>query len=255
MLSGGERYRAVLSYIGTDFSGWQSQRDARTVQTVLEQALGKFAGSPVRVTAAGRTDAGVHADGQAVHFDLPRGRDPVRIRDGVNALLPRDAKLLSVEAAAPHFDARRDALWKEYLYRWSRAPVIAPKDAPFVAPISPRADTERMRMAADLLPGTRDFRVFAVRLPPSESAIRTLDFARVMESGDEIAVCFRGEGFLRGMVRSICGTLAHVARGLAPPERVAELLRKQDRRLLSAKAQARGLTLVRVFYEDVGRGT
>jgi tRNA pseudouridine38-40 synthase len=251
------RYRAVLSYVGTHFHGWQFQRNApRTVQAVLEEALARFAGEAARVVAAGRTDSGVHAEGQVVHFDLTREREAERIRDGVNTLLPRDARLLAVEAAHPDFHARRDAAWKEYLYRWSRAAAIPPRDAPFVAPISRRADPEKMRAAAGTLAGERDFGVFGVRLSAGESSWRRLHFVRVEESGDEIRALFRGDAFLRGMIRSICGVLGDIARGKAPPERIEELLETGDRRLLSAKAPALGLTLVRVHYgvENEARG-
>ncbi len=245
------RYRAVLAYVGTRFHGWQRQANApRTVQAVLEKALLSFDGSPVSAHAAGRTDAGVHADGQVVHFDLTRERAPERVRDAVNALLPEDARLLAVDFAAPEFHARRDAAWKEYLYRWSRAPVIAPRDAPFVAPISPRAEVARMRVAAKDLPGKRDFAVFGVRLPKGEPTVRELHFVRIEEEGPEIRALLRGEAFLRGMARSICGLLADVGRGKAPVERVADLLRTGDRRGLAPKAPARGLTLVRVSYGD-----
>ena len=246
------RYRAVLAYVGTRFHGWQRQANApRTVQAVLERALSSFDGAPVSAQAAGRTDAGVHADGQVVHFDLARDRAPERVRDGVNALLPDDARLLDVHAAAPEFHARRDAVWKEYLYRWSRAPVIAPREAPFVVPISPRADVERMRAAAGDLPGRRDFAVFGVRLPKGESTVRELRFVRIDEEGPEIRALLRGDAFLRGMARSICGLLADVARGKAAAGRAAELLRTRDRRGLAPKAPARGLTLVRVSYGDL----
>jgi len=247
------RYRAVLSYIGTHFSGWQIQKNApRTVQAVLENSLERLSGLPVRAVAAGRTDAGVHADGQVVHFDLPRPMDPLRVRDRVNALLPGDARLLSVAPAAADFHARRDAAWKEYLYRWSRAPVLAPREAPFVAPIAARADAEQMRKAASALPGRRDFSVFAVRSPAEDSGVRVLHSLAIEESGEEIRALFRGDAFLRGMVRAICGVLADVARGKAPADRVAELLATGDRRLLAPKAAARGLTLVRVHYETDG---
>ena len=243
------RYRAVLSYVGTRFHGWQIQRNApATVQAVLEDALTRFSGEAVRAVAAGRTDAGVHAEGQVVHFDLASPREPERIRDGVNALLPEDVRVLAVSGAAPDFHARRDAAWKEYLYRWSRSAVVPPPDRPFVARISARADIGAMRAAAASLPGERDFGVFGVRLPAGESSTRRLYFARVEESGDEIRALFRGDAFLRGMVRSICGVLAAIARGKAPPERVAELLETGDRRLLSSKAPAQGLTLLRVHY-------
>ena len=245
------RYRAVLAYVGTRFHGWQRQANApRTVQAVLEKALSSFDGSPVKAHAAGRTDAGVHAEGQVVHFDLTRERAPERVRDAVNALLPEDARLLAVDFAAPEFHARRDAAWKEYLYRWSRAPVIAPRDAPFVAPISPRTEAARMRAAAEDLPGRRDFAVFGVRLPKGESTVRELHSVRIDEEGPEIRALLRGDAFLRGMARSICGLLADVGRGKAPVERVADLLRTGDRRGLAPKALARGLTLVRVSYGD-----
>jgi tRNA pseudouridine38-40 synthase len=199
--------------------------------------------------AAGRTDAGVHADGQVVHFDLPRDDDPTRVRDGVNAHLPRDVKLLNVARAATGFHARRDAVWKEYLYRWSRASVVAPREAPFVAPISPRSEAASVRDAARALVGQHDFRVFAVRAPATGSSVRRLHAVEISESGDEIRALFRGDAFLRGMVRAICGVLADVARAKASSERIAELLSTGDRRLLAPKAPACGLTLLRVHYE------
>ncbi len=250
-MTGALRYRAVLSYVGTHFSGWQIQKNApRTVQAVLERALEGLSGEPVRAVAAGRTDAGVHADGQVVHFDLPRAIDPISVREGVNALLPWDAKLLSVSRAESDFHARRDAAWKEYLYRWSRASVLPPREALFVAPISARADAERMREAASILPGRRDFSVFAVRRSGKDSGVRLLHSIAIVESREEICALLRGDAFLRGMVRAICGVLADIARGKAPVERIRELLQTGDRRLLAPKAEARGLTFVRVHYEE-----
>ena len=246
------RYRAVLSYIGTDFRGWQIQKSTdRTVQGVLEKALSRYSGQEPRAVAAGRTDAGVHAEGQVVHFDLESIREPDRVRDGVNAHLPPDLRLLSVEQVRPDFDARRDAAWKEYLYRWSRARVVPPREAPFVAPISAAADAERMRLAAESLPGRKDFGVFGVRLPAGESTIRDLHFVRIDEAGDEIRALFRGDAFLRGMVRSLCGVLADLSRGRVPPDRLRKLLQTGDRSLLSSKAPACGLTLLRVSYSPL----
>jgi tRNA pseudouridine38-40 synthase len=248
-MSAPQRYRATVAYVGTAFHGWQAQKNApRTVQAVLERALRQLAGAEVRVEGAGRTDAGVHADGQVAHFDLPRPREPRVIRDAVNHRLPADVRVLDVVEADAAFHARRDALWKEYLYRWSRAAVIPPREGPFVAPLSPRADAGLMRQAAAGLPGTHDFRSFAVRLPAGESSVRTLHAVTILEAGDELSALFRGEGFLRGMVRSICGVLADASRGRVRPDRVVELLETGDRSLLSPKAEARGLTLSRVCY-------
>ncbi len=249
-MSHSQRYRATVAYVGTGFHGWQLQKNAaRTVQGVLEEAVSRLAHAPVRIEGAGRTDAGVHADGQVVHFDLPRPRDPRTVRDAVNGRLPADLRVLEVALAAPDFHARFDARWKEYLYRWSRAEVVPPRDAPFVAPISRRADAARMREAAAPLPGTRDFSVFGVKLARGESAVRRLESITIEESGDELRALFRGDGFLRGMVRSIGGVLADAARGRVPIGRAGELLASGDRRKLSVKAPARGLTLVRVGYE------
>jgi tRNA pseudouridine38-40 synthase len=243
------RYRATVAYVGTDFRGWQIQRNAgRTVQDVLEAALAGLARAPVRVEGASRTDAGVHADGQVMHFDLRRDRDPRRVRDAANSRLPADVRILEVRSAAEAFHARFDARWKEYAYRWSCAQVLPPRDAPFLAPISARADASRMREAARLLVGTRDFAVFAVKTPAGEPTVRTLHAVSIDQVADRLTVRFRGDGFLRGMVRSMCGVLAEIARGKGPPERVADLLATGDRRLLASKAPAKGLTLLRVGY-------
>ncbi len=249
------RYRALLAYVGTQFHGWQRQENApRTVQAVLEEALERLGRADVRAHAAGRTDAGVHADGQVVHFDLDRPREPARILEALNTQLPWDVRVMEVSAAPPGFHARRDAAWKEYRFRWSRARVIAPRDSLFVAPLSPRADAGRMRAAARELPGERDFEVFGVRLSGEDSTVRRLYFVRIEERGEEIRALFRGDAFLRGMVRSLCGVLADVARGKAPVGRVRELLETGNRRLLSPKAPACGLTLERVHYRPSRRG-
>ncbi len=249
------RYRATIAYVGTNFHGWQVQQNApRTVQGALEEALARLSRAPVRVEGASRTDAGVHADGQVAHFDLPRARAPRVVREAVNDALPDDVRVLAVEEAAPDFHARFDAAWKEYLYRWSRAGAIPPRDAPFVAPISARAVAERMREAAHLVPGERDFRVFAVAPAAGESTVRVLHAITVREEGDELQALFRGAGFLRGMVRSICGVLGDVARGRVEPSRMARLLETGDRKLLCHKAAAKGLTLVRVSYEPEAGG-
>ncbi len=243
------RYKATIAYVGTRFHGWQRQKNApRTVQAALEDALQQLARIPVRIEGASRTDAGVHADGQVAHFDLPRRRDPRAVRDAVNGRLPEDVRVLAVEEVAPDFHARFDAGWKEYLYRWSRAEVIAPRDRPFVARISARADLGRMQEAARVVPGERDFRIFAVAPPAGETTVRNLHAITVREQGAELQALFRADGFLRGMVRSICGVLSDMARGRVPPDRMTRLLETGDRGLLCHKAAAQGLTLCRVFY-------
>lgn len=243
------RYRAVVAYVGTRFHGWQRQKNAaRTVQAVLEAALRPLAHAAAAVEGASRTDAGVHADGQVVHFELPRRREPRVVRDAWNDRLPADVRVLAVAEAAPDFHARYDAAGKVYTYRWSRSAVIPPARSPFVAPLSPRAEAARMRVSAEGLVGRRDFRIFSVAVAAGESTVRRLDAVSIEEDGDELSAVFRGEGFLRGMVRSICGVLADASRSRVPADRARRLLETGDRKLLCSKAPARGLTLTRVEY-------
>lgn len=242
------RYRATVAYVGTFFHGWQVQENAsRTVQAVLEGAAGHALGERVRIHASGRTDAGVHADGQVVHFDAPE-RDPDGLRSAVNLRLPWDARVLELAPAADSFHARSDALAKRYVYRFSRERVIPPRRALFVAPISPRADAERMVPAARRLEGERDFFPFSTSGTETETTVRRLLSCCVTEEGPEIAIAMTADGFLRGMARAMAGTLADIARGLREPSRIDAIFAARDKALVSTKAKPRGLTLERVFY-------
>jgi tRNA pseudouridine38-40 synthase len=251
LVTGPARYRAVVAYTGTAFHGWQIQTNApRTVQGALQDALSELArGASGSRARAAPTRASTRTARSRTSTCLGP-RDPRRIRDAVNDRLPPDVRVLSVSESAPEFHARHDAKWKEYLYRWSRSEVVAPREFPFVAPISAAARAELMREAAAPLRGERDFGVFAVQRTGEGSEVRRLDLVEISEEGAELRALFRGNGFLRGMVRSICGVLADSARGRIPAGRVAKLLATGDRTLLSAKAPAKGLTLVRVSYEN-----
>ena len=244
------RYRATLAYVGTFFHGWQVQENApRTVQGTVEDALSGLFGSPIRLHASGRTDAGVHADGQVVHFDAAE-IEPDGLRERANRHLPWDVKFLDIRSAAPEFHARSDARRKLYVYRFSREQVIPPHDALFVAPISARADAARMARAARLLCGTRDFFPFSTSGTETETTVRTLEACRVAEYGAQITIEMTADGFLRGMARAIAGTLADVARGHSSEELIPRIFSAGDRSLVRPKAKARGLTLRRVFYEE-----
>ena len=242
------RYRATVAYVGTFFRGWQIQENAsRTVQAVLEEAAVRAFSESVRLHASGRTDAGVHADGQVVHFDAPE-REPGGLVSAINLRLPWDARVLDVAPADPSFHARSDALAKRYVYRFSRERVIPPRRALFVAPISPRADPDRMVRAARRLEGERDFFPFSTAGTETESTMRRLFSCTVTEAGPEISIALTADGFLRGMARAIAGTLADVARGLREPSRIDAIFAARDKALVSTKAKPRGLTLERVFY-------
>ena len=242
------RYRARLAYLGTFFHGWQRQRNAsRTVQEIVETALRELFEARVAIHAAGRTDAGVHADGQVIHFDAG-DRAPDRILAGANGLLPWDVRVLDLRAAAPDFHARFDATRKRYVYRFVRGRWLAPKEALTAAPISPRADAAVMADAAARLRGTHDFFAFSTSGTPHESTERTVFASRVRDAGGKIELTFEADGFLRGMARAFAGTLSDIGRGKYPASLIDEILESRDKSLVSPKAAARGLTLDKVFY-------
>lgn len=242
------RYRATLAYVGTFFHGWQVQENAaRTVQAVLEAAFERVLGSPVRLHASGRTDAGVHADAQVAHFDA--SPFPVEgMMSAVNVRLPWDARVLAIAEAADGFHARSGAVAKRYVYRFSRERVIPPREDLFVAPLSARADAARMAEAASRLTGPRDFFPFSTAGTETETTVRNLFSCEVVESGPRIEIRMTADGFLRGMARAIAGTLADAGRGRIPPGRIDAIFAAGDKSLVSAKAKPRGLTLERVFY-------
>ena len=243
------RYRATLAYVGTFFHGWQIQENAaRTVQAVVEAVLSRRLGEGLRVHASGRTDAGVHADGQVVHFDGPEIAPEGLLADA-NRRLPWDVRLLAVEAAATDFHARSSALAKRYVYRFSREAVIPPRRALFVAPISPRADPARMAAAARCFEGERDFFPFSTSGTETETTRRRVLSCVVSETGPEIAIAITAEGFLRGMARAIVGTLADAGRGRLEPPAIDAIFAAGDKARVPAKAKPRGLTLEKVFYE------
>ena len=242
------RLRATVSYVGTFFHGWQIQENApRTVQQTIEGALAETFGRPVRVHASGRTDAGVHADGQVIHFDA-NAIPLVSLRSAVNRKLPWDVRVLRVDEAPADFHARADAAGKRYVYRFSRESVIAPRDALFTSPLSARADAARMAMAAEALVGIHDFFPFSTAGTETETTVRTITACRVGESGPEVTITLEANGFLRGMARAIAGTLADVGRGRLPPAVIGEIFAAGSKSLVATKAKPRGLTLEKVFY-------
>ena len=242
------RYRATVAYVGTFFHGWQVQENApRTVQGTLESALSAVFGEKVRVHAAGRTDAGVHAQGQVAHFDgaaLPAAALPA----AVNRRLPWDVKIVAAADAPPGFHARSDATGKRYVYRFSREAVIPPREALFLAPLSARADASRMSSEAGAIRGTHDFFPFSTFGTETETTVRTVSRCTVAEDGARLTITIEADGFLRGMARAIAGTLADVARGRLPAGIVEEIFARGSKALVGPKAKPRGLTLEKVFY-------
>ena len=241
-------YRLTLAYRGAAYAGWQRQENAVAVQQVVEEALERLVGHAVRVVGASRTDAGVHARGQVVHLELAAPFPERGLVHGANHHLPEDVRVIAAAEMPAGFHARKHAWGKEYVYRLSRAVVISPLDSLFVAPIPGPVDLEKMARATENLPGRHDFTAFALAGGSHGQPFRSIVAARWDEEGEEL--CFRvvGEGFLRGMVRALVGTLVEVGTGKRSPESFAGLLTGRPRGEAGPTAPAHGLVLERVFY-------
>ncbi len=241
-------YRLTISYRGTGYAGWQRQPNALTVQEVVETALQRLLGVEAVVVGAGRTDAGVHARGQVAHLELDAPVALGALVHGVNHLLPADVRVLAASAAAAGFHARKSAIAKEYSYRLTRAPVVSPLDSLFAVRVAPEIDLEAMRAATAPLVGRHDFTAFALAGGGHGQPERTVLAAEWIERDVELLFRIVGDGFLRGMVRSIVGTVIEVGGGRRAPDDVAALLTGAPRSAAGPTAPARGLVLERVDY-------
>jgi len=237
--------RLVLEYDGSAFVGWQVQREGRSVQGVVEAAIGKLCGGAVRVTAAGRTDAGVHARGQVVSFDPPRELPLRAWSAGLNALLPDDVACVLAEPAPPGFDARRWARGKRYAYAIHNAPSRSPLSRHRAWWVRRPLDLGAMRAAASALIGSHDFSAFRAADCCARTAVRDVRRIKIDEG---VVLRIEATAFLKHMVRNIVGTLVEVGHGRRGPESMAALLAGRDRKRAGVTAPPQGLTLEEVFY-------
>ena len=243
-------FRAVLAYDGTGFAGWQRQPGRRTVQAAVEEALARLMGHPVRVVAAGRTDAGVHARGQVIHWHTSRSFPPERLVPALRGLLPPDVVAVAAGEAPPGFHARYSALRKTYVYHLWRAPVADPLHRHWRWHLPVPLDLEAMAEAARRLEGRHDFAAFKAAGSPVRDTRRTLFRCALEERGPLLRFVLEADGFLMHMARGIVGTLVEIGRGRWPVQRVDEILATGDRRLAGPTAPAQGLILWRVQYRD-----
>ena len=237
-----------LEYDGTDFVGWQLQRDGRSVQGALEAAVSAVADEKIGVTGAGRTDAGVHARQQVAHFDTSARRTTRQWLLGINSNLPEDVALLWVRRVDPHFHARRSATARCYRY------LILERDTRS-ALLRHRCwwrremlDAAAMTAAAGSLLGERDFSAFRAAGCQSRTPMRRLMSVGVYRSDGVLNVEFTANAFLHHMVRNLVGVLVEIGRGAAPPSWAADVLAGRDRTRAGVTAPAQGLTLVNVTY-------
>ncbi len=244
------RVKLTIAYDGTAYHGFQRQPNGVTVQSVMEEALGRLLREPVRLRAAGRTDTGVHGREQVVDFSDSGKRAPGTIVRGGNALLPPDIRILSVEEVPPSFDAQRHAKSKEYRYFLYLSPVASPFFTRYAWHLTGAVDLDAMRQGLAHIVGRHDFSSFRGQGCVAKTTVREIFHAGIEteEVPGLYSLRVAGGGFLRHMVRNIVGTLVHVGKGKIPPGRVRKLLEERDRTLAGPTAPPHGLFLWEVSY-------
>ena len=243
-------FKIILSYDGSDFQGWQAQPGYRTVQETLEAALCALTGeAKIRVHPSGRTDAGVHAVAQVAHFHSELHIPIAKLLRAMNAHLPEDLVIRSVEEVPLTFHANRDALRKLYRYVIHDGPTPDPFLRKYCCRSKLPLDMPAMARAAAPLLGRHDFHSFETDWPNRMSSVRTITHLCVNRAGEYLWIDVEADGFLYNMVRAIAGTLLEVGRGFWPEAKVAEILQAEDRTQAGPTAPAQGLFLMRVTYE------
>jgi tRNA pseudouridine38-40 synthase len=241
--------RLTLEYDGTRYHGWQRQKNALSIQEVIEEALARITGETVRLVGSGRTDAGVHARGQVANFITTSTVPQRAFVHGLNSLLPFDIAVLQAEEAPLTFHARFAALWKTYEYRILNRPVRSPLNHLHAWWIAGPLDIAALEKAVQVLPGEHDFLAFrAAGSRPGQTRRRVREAVWHCQPGGWLNFTITANGFLRGMVRSLVGTLVEIGKGKYPPEYLSEVLERLDRRLAGPTAPSQGLFLVEVEY-------
>jgi tRNA pseudouridine38-40 synthase len=249
-------FKIVLAYDGSEFSGWQVQPDAATIQGTLASAIGRVTGEKVLPQGSGRTDAGVHALAQVATFATGSPIPAQNLVKALNDILPPSIRVLDAAEAPPDFHARKSAHAKTYRYRMYRRPICPPSLARYVWHYPYPLDEDAMRHAAASVIGEHDFTSFAAvdaergREDETVSNVRTI-FTSSWEQGgeqEELVYVVRGSGFLHHMVRNLVGTFVLAGKGTIKPERIAEILSARNRSAAGATVPASGLYLASVEY-------
>ncbi len=243
-------YRVIVEYDGTGFCGFQFQPALRTVAGELEAALSRLFGQSVKVTAAGRTDAGVHASAQVVSFRAHDAFPVRRLALALNSALPNDLSARDAERSDGSFSARNSALARHYAYTVLNRRMPSAVLRRYAHHDWRALDLERMQSAAAWVVGEHDFVTFCSVQPDRGGTVRTLHALRIEGRGELVRLHFEGAGFLHRMVRILTGTLLDVGAGRRTPESLVRLLAARDRRLAGPTAPPQGLCLVNVVYPD-----
>lgn len=244
------RLKAIISYDGTQFSGYQVQPGERTVQAEVERVLAiMHKGEKIKITASGRTDARVHATGQTLHFDSPLAIPVDKYMKALNVQLPRDIRVMSMEEVAADFHARYSVTGKRYRYIWSCEPVQSPFRRQYTVETNGvKPNVEAMQEAAKAIIGTHDFTCFCAANTSVKDKVRTVTSLQFEWYGEELHMVIEGNGFLYNMVRIIAGTLWEVGIGRRDIENVELVVNSMNRDKAGKTAPPQGLYLEKVFY-------
>jgi tRNA pseudouridine38-40 synthase len=249
-------YKLLIQYDGTNFHGWQSQDGLRTVQGELERALSLIEGNKVNVYGSGRTDAGVHAEGQVASVEIQREITPEKLRNAINGNVGKDMRVLAASVASDEFHARYSAIEKTYVYRIVNAPVMSPFWSRYAHHEARKLDLEVMQKAAESFLGKHDWTAFCAAQSDVEDRVRTITHLEITERTDErsrstlVEIRVSADGFLRYMVRAISGTLLSIGRGELNSDAVQKAIAAGVRPTVAATAPACGLTLLSVRYSE-----
>ena len=244
-------YKLLLQYDGTDFHGWQIQEGHRTVQGELTHALSLIDGRNVNVHGSGRTDAGVHAEGQVASVEIQREITTAKLRAAINGNVGRDVRVIDVETVPDEFHARYSALEKTYVYRIVNGPVVSPFWWRYAHHDARPLDLESMKDVGQMFCGEHDWTAFSAAQSDVEDRVRTVTRVEIIERSHDalIEILVSANGFLRYMVRAMAGTLMAVGRGELDGNAIVTALSTGVRPVAAVTAPACGLTLVSVRYE------
>jgi tRNA pseudouridine38-40 synthase len=241
-----------VEYLGTDFHGWQIQKSGlRTVQGVVEPALSKIANHPVRVFCSGRTDAGVHAQEQVIHFETQTSRTDGAWLFGGNANLPSDVNFKWAKEVNDDFHARFNAHARSYEYKIHHHPVRSSLKTGYYLWEPRSLNIDDMRKAAAFLVGEHDFSCFRGSMCQAKSPIKTIEYLQIDEIGDDLIIKVKANAFLHHMVRNLVGTLLKIGREEESPEWMLSVLASKDRKEAGPTAEPQGLYFVKAHYQNI----
>ena len=244
------RVRLIVAYDGTNYHGWQIQKNAVTVEEILQQALCDLLQEPIELVGASRTDAGVHDRGNVAVFDTHTRIPAEKIAIAVNQRLPEDIRVMQSEEVEEQFHPRYAESEKTYEYHISNVPIQLPTRRLYSYFVYLPLDVEKMQEAAKLFVGEHDFAGFCSAKSQVQTTVRTIYDCQVEKEGDEICIRVRGNGFLYNMVRIIAGTLVEVGLGRRKLSTVSQAIEKADRSLAGPTAPPEGLTLIKIEYQN-----